>query len=226
MEALTAWYNIVFIIPMALGMVLAVGSVLGGGLDGEHDYDHGAGDHDVHGDQGGNPLDMSPKQSRSIFLRLLSAFGFGRVPLMILLMMASLIFGGAGFISNSFLEPLLVTPWVYFWISLGIALVCMSFLTGRIARAINKFMPTIESHGITKSDLIGSTGSLVLPTDTKSGTAHVKDAAGDLHRVNVRTEEGVLNVGVPILILDFEPETNTYVVQENSVGELTRSEPA
>ena len=199
------WYNLVFLIPIAVGLVLIAGSALGLGHDAGHEVGH-----DVHHDVGhGHGHDGHHESS---FAKALSLIGIGRAPLMVVLMMMSLLFGGIGFASNTLLAPVLRTPYVYFWLSLAAAFFGMVILTAKLARFIAKVMPSTETYSITKQDLVGSSGELMLPADTTTGLAQVSDHEGNVHNITCRTYEGSLPKGGKVLVVDYKEEGDLYVV--------------
>lgn len=223
-------HNLVFLIPMAFGILLVLGSLFGIGHDAEHDADHdighaAGGDHDHdhdHGHEPGkdakapNPLAAAPTgegNEHPLYLRFFALLGFGRVPLTVLLMILSLTFGCIGLVSNLVLGPVLGTPWIYGWISFGAATVGSFFLSGKIARLVNRIMPTTETQVVTRSDLIGRTGTLVLPASSTGGVAQIVDRYGNVHNVDCRTDGGAIREGSEILIVDYDEDKDLYAVE-------------
>ncbi|MBU1179318.1 YqiJ family protein [Patescibacteria group bacterium] len=244
MSELFAWYNIVFYIALAAALLMVVGVVLGIGVDSDadhdvehdvsvdvdhglelgadhdadHDMDHGA-EHD-HEARGGSPLDTSSGQGRSLLVRFLSVAGVGKVPLTYLLLLLFLIFGGIGFVSNTLLAPLLVSPWIYFWISLALAIFGMIFFTGKLAKLVNKYMPSTETYAPTKMDLIGTRGEVAIRTTSEFGVAQIYDNRGNLHRITCKTSSGEFPQGHNIIVVDYNNETDFYTVETDPVATL------
>src|SRR5574337_1235134 len=89
------WYNLIFYIPIAFGLLMGVGMAFG--LGHGHDLHGHAGGHAAHGHHAGhkeargsrdrNPLDLSGNEAVGFHPigALMNAMGFGRVPLMIIL---------------------------------------------------------------------------------------------------------------------------------------------
>ena len=204
-KALDAWYvdnpntkealmefflepqNLIFIISLAFGIILVLGAVLGFvGHDADHDVshdvegDHDVGhDHDTDNERGHNPLAVAPAgdgNERSFFSRLFSYIGIGRVPVTIVLMIMSMVFGCTGLIVNAALQSL-VSVYVYAPVSFAVASLVSFFLTGKIARGLNRVMPMTETHNVRKQDFVGTTGTLLLPADQKFGLARVLEIA-------------------------------------------------
>ncbi len=238
MEYFLAPQNIVFFIALGFGIVLVLGAVLGfvghdvdhdvsHDVDGDHDtghvHDH---DHDQDNGRAQNPLVAAPTgegNEHPLYLRLLSALGIGRVPITIVLMIMSLIFGGAGLIMNGVLEVILISPYLYGPASFVAASLVTLFLTGKCVRAINRVIPTTETHVVTKNDLVGRTGTLVLPASNVSGTAQIVDRYGSIHQITCRTNDGSsLSEGKEILVIDYNEGDDTYSVEAyNAAGEST-----
>lgn len=192
MGQLFAWYNIFFCISLVIGFLVLIGAALGlVGLDADHALDA---DHDV---AGGQDLDAdhdghvgAPEAHADS-----SALDVGRVPFTILLMMATLIFGTVGFMSNVVLRNLVDSPMVYGWISIGGAFVVMIVLTNKLARLLVKIMPSTETYNVNKLSFRGCTAALTTRADEKYGTASLTDREGNIHTVTCRTEQGDLPTG-------------------------------
>ena len=215
------WYNLIFFIPIAVGLALIAGSALGLGHDAGHDVGHDV-HHDVgHGDGHGHDQDHGHHE-QSTFSKALSVLGIGRAPLTVVLMIMSFLFGGIGFISNVLLKPVLITPYAYFWVSLAAAFFGMVVGTGKIARLVYRVLPSTETYSITKHELVGRTGELMLPADTNSGLASVQAPDGSVLQVACRTYEGSLPKGGEILVVDYKEEGDLYVVAPMPVEQSSK----
>lgn len=212
------WYNLVFFIPIVVGLALIAGSALGLGHDSEHDVSH-----DVHHDTGhGDGHDQDGHHDQSNFSKALSILGVGRAPMTVVLMIMSLLFGGIGFISNLLLRPILVTPYVYFWVSFAVAVVGMVVGTGKTARLIARVLPSTETDSVTKYDLVGQSGELMLPADMTTGLASVKAHDGSVHQITCRTNEGSLPKGGEVVVVDYKEDGDVYVVAPMHVEESNK----
>jgi hypothetical protein len=187
-----AWQNVIFEIPILIGLLLIFGAFLGGaGHDAHHDVDHGH-DSEHHG--------------------LLSLLGVGRVPLTVALMLAALLFGGIGMIGNGILSACGVPPSLYGPISLADAFVGMVLLTGPVARLIARALPSSESYPVSRHDFAGCTGTLLLPADATQGYAQVRDREGNVHNVRCKTTGVALAKGIKILVVEYDEASQTYTV--------------
>ena len=76
-------------------------------------------------------------------------------------------------------------------------------------------MPTTETYLITRQGFAGCTGKLLLPADASSGYAQVKDREGNVHNIKCRTNGAALAKGREILVVEYDEETQVYVVDGN-----------
>lgn len=207
MDHLLAWQNVVFYIPLVVGLLLVLGSAFGSheqdssaGPDAEHDLGH---DHAHDGSAASGALGW---------------LGVGRVPLTVVLMMVSFLFGGSGIIFNTILSSFGLPAWIYGPISITLALTAALLLTGVGARLLVRYLPTTESYQVARRDFAGCTGTLLLPASPVEGYAQVKDHEGNVHNIKCRTVQGALPKGGEIMVVHYDEETATYVVDKNPVA--------
>ena len=131
MSCVFVWHNLIFLIPLSLGVLLVFGAASGAIGDADRDIQTAC---DVDADaQVEADCDVG---ASDLVIEVLSLLGVGRVPLSIVVFSASLIFGTAGFIANLWLEPHLLAPVAFAPISLCIAFCAMFVLTGRVAALV------------------------------------------------------------------------------------------
>jgi len=214
MTPFLSWQSVIFYIPLAVGILLVLGSAFGG-------HDHGVGGgHDA---AGGHDHDHDADHHHGPVGRMLEMLGVGRVPVTVVVMMASLLFGGTGIILNRILASLNLPAALYGAAAVGGALVMTAALTGWATRLLGRIMPTTETYVVTRHDFAGCTGKLLLPADATSGYAQVKDREGNVHNIKCRTVGAALAKGQEILVVEYDDETKTYVVDANPVLEPPRS---
>lgn len=206
MGNLLAWQNVIFYIPLAVGLLLILGSAFG-----VHDHDAGH----AHGHDGEVHDGAHHDGHGSLFERAFALLGVGRVPLTVLLMIASLYFGGLGIILNTLLSSAGLAPSFYGPISVVSAFMGMVVLSGATARLIHRLLPTSESYSISRHDFAGCSGTLLLPADSSSGYAQVKDREGNVHNIKCRTTMGALPKGTPILVVEYDEDTKVFVIDAN-----------
>ena len=210
---LLAWQNVIFYIPLLVGFLLVLGSLLGG-----HHHHHA--DADQGGDHGDGVLAAGhrPGDGHGFFGKALTTLGVGRVPLTVALMIAALLFGGAGLIANTILSSLGVPPWLYGPIALAAALAVTVSLTGASARLLQRIMPATETYLVSRHDFAGCTGKLLVPADGSSGYAQIKDREGNVHNIKCRTTGAAFPRGHDILVVEYDEPSKTCVVDANPIA--------
>ena len=223
---LLAWYNLIFLIPLALGLILAVGTATGIGEYG-HDVDmdgdgipddfHADGDHGAH-----------DGEARSGFTGYL---GIGKAPTSLVIMTILLTYGGLGFVWNFLLEPLRhsfgdITPTVLsVGLDIGVTLMSVGFLT----RTFGRLLPSKETSSTTLGDLIGATGVVTLgilrpgPVEGTEvspccGSAQVS-VDGDIYNILVRADEEIPQ-GTRVLVVGYDGSRGVHIVVRSAVSAL------
>lgn len=177
-------------------------------------------DHDVHGSHElgaeHEAHDFASSHEPSLLIRALSILGFGKVPVSILMTCLMVIFGATGLMANGIFETMMPWSWapnVYFWPSLGLALLASFGLTGSLARGINRIMPTRETYAVTEEELVGQVGVSVYGIrDDHRGPVNVKDTGGTLHQVMGRTMDGTIPRGTEVLLVRYHRKEDYYDV--------------
>jgi hypothetical protein len=94
-------------------------------------------------------------------------------------------------------------------------------VTALLMRLTARFMARVTPRGATaavgRRGLLGAVGEAVFEIDHDSGAAHVRDAFGTMHQVACRTERGVIPRGKQVLLLDYVEDKDYFIVQEVSV---------
>lgn len=203
---------------------------MGHDLDVDHDVDTSIdhdleADHDVHvgyDAEAGHGVEHEAHEGvvmhhePSLLIRALSVLGFGRVPLSILLTCMMVIFGATGLIANGLFADVL--PWnpapaVYFWPSLGLALLASLTLTSNVARAVHRIMPTSETYAQGPEALLGRAGVSVYGiTSGHTGPVNAKDEGGTVQQVTGRPIDGDLPKGSRCILVRYHPKGDYYDV--------------
>jgi hypothetical protein len=229
------------LLVLALSAIAGAGRHHGGGHHaghqavGGHAGHHGAGHHDAHapvhpnGPKPENALRGAHHEAhlprtagensngpRTALEQVLSAFGFGRVPLPFIWGSALLGWGLFGFWSTRILESWLHAPsrsavLVAFVAAFGAGLTTR-FITGTAAR----LMPQDESYATSTVDLCGQIGTVAFEVTEARGRVHVYDAHGTLHDSLARTAagRGPIARGRKVLIADYDPSRDQLIVEE------------
>lgn len=187
-EFLLANQNLPFAISIALMLIIGafegVGMLLGFGIGDL--LDSLVPDFEVDSD-----FEPGELGSESALSRLLGWLKFGKVPVLMLLVVFLFSFGAAGYTENfvasgmlGFMLPSLVTVPAAVAIALP--------LTRAGAGLLEAVMPKDESSAVTLESLIGRTAVITLGTASPemSAEAKVQDAFGTVHYVRVRPEAG------------------------------------
>ena len=211
MGCVIAWQNVIFYIPLAVGLLLILGAAFGVH---DHDAGHDAG-HAGHDGGHHHTHDGHDAAHGSLFERAFAVLGVGRVPLTVVLMVASLYFGGLGIILNTVLSSAGLAPSFYGPISIAGACVGMVVLSSVTARLIHRHLPASESYPISRHDFAGCSGTLLLPADISSGYAQVKDPEGNVHNIKCRTTSGALPKGTAILVVEYDESDKIFVIDAN-----------
>ena len=177
-------------------------------------------DHDVEGDQGGIEHEAHhaalESHEPSLLIRALSVLGFGKVPVSVLMICLMVIFGATGLVANGLFET--VVPWdwapaLYVWPSLALALFASFGLTGKVARGLNRIMPTKETYAVTEEELVGQVGVSVYGIrDGHCGPINVKDTGGTLHQEMGRSIDGPVPKGTEVLLVRYHRREDYYDV--------------
>jgi hypothetical protein len=204
---LLSWQSLIFLIPIGVGTILAIGAAFavdsdGVGGAGHAGPEHGLGagfDHDH--DHGPAALPDG-----------------GRVPITIRLMLATLTFGGVGLAVSYLFGGEAPTPSTLATVGAGVGgLVGSLFVSRLVARLFAQRWPLLETETIGRRDLLGSTGRAVLPLGPAGGVVQVHDRRGNLHQLPCRTLVGepALPVGAPVLLVDYDEGRGVYRATTN-----------
>lgn len=254
MQLLEWWnliFELPFLVAFVIVLVMATGAVPMGDAGGEADHDvhvdHSVDmghdiSHDVHVDhsvdmshdlhhdvaheaeQAGDHAADAEHQGGWNWVQLLTALGIGQVPMALILMSLSVIWGFVGWTSNQVLGEVVKSPAVFVPISVLLALVGSVVFTRFLARWFSRLIPSVETYGVTRARLLGKTGEARYPISETFGEALVRDRYGQLHQVSCRTLPGkeVIPSGSKVVLYQFDSDQDVfYVVTEMELSILT-----
>lgn len=207
MEFLFAWYNLVFLISLVTGVIFIFGSMLGMDADADVDADADAGvghDHDQDHDS----------SHGGFFASVFSAIGVGRVPLSLVMTFMFMFFGTIGMIMNRLLVSFIEINEMFALVSVGIAVLGSVLFSGRLARVMHKYMPTVETNVVSISQLVGQSGTVSLALNSKKGLANVRDRSGTLHEATFELDEGEAVAGMKVLLVSYDRESSVFKATE------------
>ncbi len=197
--------NLVFLLPMTLGFIFLVVSIIGTETDNDHDFGH-----DLDGiDDASFGHDASISHEGGFMEKSLSMLGIGKVPFSILMTCWLFIYGFTGMALNGVLgRPV----WV---ISMVIAVVVSVVLTSFLSRALAKIMPKSESYGSKIKDFVSLEATIsTLSEDKKKGRGYLIDAHGNTQIVAIESEEP-LSMDPKVILLTYNEEENSFTVKNN-----------
>jgi len=197
MAELLAWYNVIFLVPLVIGVCFITVAGLGtGDADAEMDADLDA---DADGDF-----------ESSLVGRALSVLGIGRCPISIVIMSALILFGGSGLMLNRLLLP---------FFSLIGAFVITLLLTRLVATTIGRIMPSTETYTVGPEHLMGLSGTVVIRATNEFGQIQVVDHLDTLHKLNCKTFDDAPTIlsGEQALIVDYKD--GFYLVEKYEEGQ-------
>lgn len=231
MNALLEWWNFVFALPLAAGLILSavmafsgLGSSGGDGQAEGHADADGHGDLEAHADHGGSSHETSShstsSEAESKGLDVPGLFGLGQgAPLSVMLPMLLAAWGLGGLVLNAVLSPILRFAAVFAPISM-IAGVFVAMLAGRVLGGLfGRFLEPDRRTAVRRGGLVGCSGRAAYSITTAGGAANVRDAFGNIHRVEVRARSGEIMPDTEILVLDFLEPDGVYIVEPHPFPE-------
>lgn len=201
---LLEWWNLIFLLPAGAAvlyvLLLAVGALPFDDVGLHFDAHAGHADHDLPGDHD-----------------LLGILGVGRVPISIVLISFSLLWGVIGWFASHAFRSIWPDPAAFFWPSLLVALAGAFGLTRVMTRLLGRIMPGTESYGSGARELIGRMAEARYPISATGGSVQVYDQHGTLHEVPARvlTGEALIPAGARVVLWRFDDATGSYLVTQD-----------
>lgn len=211
------WNYLLFQIPLAVSVLLVVGSafgMLGGGADVDFDVDVDVDvDMDVDADADAD-ADAETDGEASASASILSLLGVGKAPLSVLMMAGLMIFGVVGLSVSFALEGVWPEPLFLAAIAAPVATLTSFFGTAAVARLLARAIPATETYAMAHEALIGCLGTTELPVDREFGLVHVTDHTGTLHKLRCRADAAPIGKGARVLVTDFDHESGLFTVDD------------
>jgi membrane protein implicated in regulation of membrane protease activity len=219
---LLQWWNLVFLLPIVLSVLLLLASALAGLGDGGADADGDAdaegdmeGDADGDADADGGHADAAGAGPGSLTGALKFA-GVGAVPVSLLAQGFLLFFGISGLAANLLLHTA-ADPDRRIWGALMAALLLGVLGAAGMGALGRRFLPK-TAPAIGNKHLIGRTGRVVFEVTAAEGTVQVRDAGGTLHQVPARIGNGdtaPLASGQEVLVTGYDDARGAFLVDES-----------
>lgn len=198
---LLRWEWLIFLVPLGLGILVALSAVVGVGGDHEAEADHALEiDHD-----GGSELDLNGDGHVSF----LEWMGVGMAPLSLVGLSFLLLFAVIGLLGN------LAWGIERVGVSLGLAAVTAVLGTRFLARGLARMAPATETHAVARHELIGCEGVAIYPITAVSGTARLYDRLKNLRQLDCRIFAGDDDIpeGVKVTVVDYDAERQVFTVR-------------
>lgn len=192
---LLEWWNFMFLVPLVSGLLLGLGIAVTG-------FGAGGGEVEATADMAGDASESPPA--------LAGFFGLSQgIPLSIMLPILLVFSGLSGLLLNSILSPWL-SPVVFVPLSLLGSLLIGGPGAQGVAYLLRR---TLYPSPRTRHDLVGRLGRVVHRVSTTSGTLHVRDAMGSIHRLPCRTAQGLLAPGQEVVIVAYDTDQRIFWVE-------------
>ncbi|MCF4097219.1 YqiJ family protein [Maritalea mediterranea] len=161
-------------------------------------------------------VDMPDSTNPGIFVQFLGWLRVGQVPFIIFLIVMLTLFGLTGFALQSFVADIFSAP-LPAWVAAPIAGVLSLPLIRGSAGLLRRIMPRDETDAISRADLVGQQGQIVLgrATPGSPAQARITDQLGNSHYVMVEphSDEADLKQGDHITLL--RQKENQFVAMKN-----------
>jgi hypothetical protein len=194
------------------------------GIDGDVDLGHDLDfDSDVDHDlvTVGQDADFEP----GVLTKTLGFLGVGKIPISIIMITSSLLWGLSGWIANKLIPGFEVAPHVLVFGSMGIAFATMVLGTGFLSRMLEKVMPTMQTFATTNADLIGSIGEARYQITSEVGSVTVYDQYGNYQEVPARAREKITS-GTKVVLMKFDKQNKVFWVRPDALdGERQKALP-
>jgi len=238
------WWNLIFVLPFVTALIIVLLQAIGGlhfhhdhhidlGHMG-HGHDVHVGGHDVHAGHevghagahhevgthhdgtghGHHAEHGAHPQQESTAIRALSALGFGKVPMMIILQTMCFIWGTVGYASNQVLINKMHLTIVMVPVSIVAALLAALFLTGVVSSVTAKLMPSTETYAMRNEELAGRQGEVLFTVTSSSGTVRVRVEGRGLFdkQARVRPEEANIAPHTEVVLTSYDDEEHVFFV--------------
>jgi membrane protein implicated in regulation of membrane protease activity len=215
------WWNLPFLVMLGLVAAFFVLQLVGlVGHDGDADVDHDVdadADHDVDSDADADGVGLH---------EVLSFFGVGRVPFMVVWGALFIFAGFAGIFFNRLWFVRLegrYPAWLFFC-SLVFSLAVGLFFTRIAVRLAGKLVDTGGRGATRKHELVGALGVVASAhVDEGFGEIRVQDRAKNemIVHARVRAGERRLPRGAPVVLVDYEERRELFLVEASDLEDKT-----
>ncbi len=233
LQEMLQWWNLIYILPLFISVIWLAASVAMGMHDADGDLSHDADlahdlhiDHDVDADadhdaEGHHSPHMHGdlEYQESPLYKILALMGVGKVPVTALFGIFFLAWGAFGMLSNRVFAGILHYPAVYIWPSMAATFVVSAVFARSIAGVVGRYMPTTETYAVSQRALTDRLATAVFPITETTGTVHIRDEYGTVHRMQAKTQQNAPEIpsGSEVIVIDFDEADKRYVVERSSI---------
>jgi hypothetical protein len=216
------WYNLIF--NLAFVALLMYGFVAMTGIIGDtgdvHVGDHDIGGHDVgghdaggHDHGGGDGGHHGGAHDHGGLWGIRGFFGRSKAPMSVIIMIALVLWGGSGLVTNTVLGERLQQNGWWVVVSVLVAGTVSLFGSAGLSRVIGNVMPTSESYASRPAELVGQTAQVRYDVSQEAGTIQLRDRHGNLLDLQGRAPAGggPFQSGTAVRILSHL-HSNVYLV--------------
>jgi hypothetical protein len=216
-----AWYNVPFTFLLGLCLLVASFQLIGLGVDHDHDFDADAeadleADADTDADGGADSdaehdLAHETEAGGVSPLAVLAYVGFGKAPLLVVLLLLCSTIGLAGWGLNGLVHGLGV--WANLLV-MPVAVVAGAVSSARLARWLGRALPSVTSTATRAAELVGVPGRVTSPqVNQQFGQVHVRAADGTLLNIFAITDSPVpIQRGERVVLVAYDRPSRRYWV--------------
>jgi membrane protein implicated in regulation of membrane protease activity len=236
---LIAWYNLPYTIFLGLGLIIAALQLLGLNHDGDSDMDADADldvdvdadldvdadvdadldmDHDLdvdHDVEVHSELAHDASAGSGSGLSWLAFIGFGKAPLMVVLLILLFSMGLLGWVINGVIFRIFgIFPSLLILLSGLLSIATSIFITSRITLLIGRALPPISSTATKAQAMVGMNGVVTSPfVDDKYGMVRLRDAGGtQISLFAITEDENPIPRGESVILLTYDTVQKRFIV--------------
>jgi membrane protein implicated in regulation of membrane protease activity len=230
---LIAWYNLPYTVLMGLGLIIAALQLFGLSHDGDADVDADADldvDADVDADMDADlehDLDLDHDAELEAVtghdasggsasgLSWLAFIGFGKAPLMVVLLILFFSIGLLGWFANGVILGIFgIFPSLLILVSGLLSMAIGIFITSRLTLLIGRALPPISSTATKAQAMVGMNGIVTSPfVDEKYGMVRLRDQGGtQISLFAITEDEEPIPRGETVILVAYDTSQKRFIV--------------
>jgi len=220
LDRVLQWWNLLYILPLLMGIIY-LGLYISTGLTfGEADLDADASGAVDHGLDGEPAPDHHLTNNTNFSFEILSWLSARKVPMSLMLMIFVFCWSAIGLSVNRFLETIWMPGLLIPLASIPLALLGGALITRKMSSVVGRFIPMDETSAKSKRALVGCTGEAITNIDQKFGLVQVRCGNGDLFQVPCRVagDGKAISKGSLVLLADYNDKEAYFHVIPDELG--------